>query len=201
MEDINKLVNVEFTKIFNALNEQYFESKLFTPLFRLGNRFSISNGSIDDSTVVIAGQDSVFNMIINMNILDKPINEIASIICHNMIRYYEIVFSEQIESLTSNRGIYHNKNFKYFAEKCDLNCKRSNKYGWNITSPTSKFNEFCKKNNFKKTWKGVYSSTKFKAKSSTMTFACNCGRHKSVRVTSDPNLICGECNTKLFRIA
>ena len=71
--------------------------------------------------------------------LDRPIEETASTLLHEMV--HEYCMESGIKD-TSNNGVYHNRRFKEQAEAHSLEVAHHDKYGWTITSPSEELLDF-----------------------------------------------------------
>ena len=71
--------------------------------------------------------------------LDRPIEETASTLLHEMV--HEYCMETGIKD-TSNNGVYHNRRFKEQAEAHGLTVDHHEKYGWTITSPSEELLDF-----------------------------------------------------------
>ncbi len=126
--------------------------------------------------------------------LNRPINEIAATMIHEMVHHYAKINNMQD---CSRSGTYHNKLFKRLAEMHGLNVERMPTIGWShttLTASTAKLIEVFIKDNPETP---IYRSPVFKGQSvkstSTRKYECPCC-HNSVRATKQLNIVCGDCN-------
>lgn len=129
--------------------------------------------------------------------LNRPINEIAATMIHEMCHQYASVHNMQD---TSRSGNYHNKLFKKIAESHGLTVECEKTIGWSVTSLTAEtaamIDEFVKDNPADI----IYRLPVFKGESvktsSTRKYVCPvCGM--SVRATKEVHIQCVDCNQLL----
>lgn len=125
--------------------------------------------------------------------LNRPINEIAATLIHEMCHQYA---QENNMQDTSRSGTYHNKLFKTIAEKHGLHVECVTTIGWSHTTLTDEtaaiIAEFVKDNPASV----IYRMPVFKGQtvktSSTRKYVCpDCGQ--SVRATKSVNIMCADC--------
>lgn len=133
---------------------------------------------------------------INMSaqFLNRPINEIAATLIHEMCHYYAQLNNMQD---CSRSGTYHNKLFKTIAEKHGLTVECVKAIGWShteLTEYTEKLiSRFVAENPVSIIYRNpIMKGGKVKS-SSTRKYVCPiCGL--SVRATKQVNIICADCN-------
>lgn len=134
--DYKKQIEI-LEKAFDILNAEFYKNELVRPVITYGY----------DSSYSTFGWCSCGKVWNNEN---YEINITSNTIKHNKYGYVETLLHEMthlyaihhgIED-TSNKGYYHNKNFKKIAENHGLVCEYG-KYGWNKTSLSSEAVEFC----------------------------------------------------------
>lgn len=198
-------------KIFNLLNEKYFESALSKPVITIQSTPK-AYGHVSVSDRWISDDKRRKELNIGAGTLNRPIEEIVATMLHEMVHIY--CMDNGIQD-TSRGYKYHNKHFKEQAEKRDLIIEHSESYGWTITKPTDALVQFCldndlveikivrldsvieppprrKPGNEEGTEDGEPMGGGERKKSSTRKYRCpKCGN--SVRATKDLSLICGDC--------
>lgn len=122
----------QLEKMFRELNKHYFAGKLPEPIISLKKTPS-AYGHITCSKVWQTGGENKYEINISSATLDRPIEETASTLLHEMV--HEYCMETGIKD-TSNNGVYHNKRFKEQAETHGLVVEHHDKYGWTITSPS-----------------------------------------------------------------
>ncbi len=131
--------------------------------------------------------------------LNRPINQIAATLIHEMCHYYATIHNLQD---TSRSGSYHNKLFKGIAEKHGLSVSCVPTIGWSQTALTVETDKLIQ--NFLKDNPAtlIYRTFTFQGGtvrcSSTRKYECPCC-HNSVRATKEVNIQCADCN-ELFRL-
>ena len=195
----------QLEKMFRELNKHYFAGKLPEPIISLKKTPS-AYGHITCSKVWQAGGENKYEINISSATLDRPIEETASTLLHEMV--HEHCMETGIKD-TSNNGIYHNRRFKEQAETHGLTVDHHEKYGWTITSPSEELLDFI----IFQGWQDIQMGERLawsdmagtgagssqtgapkppKAKSSTRRWVCpKCGT--IIRSTKDVRVICADC--------
>ena len=124
--------------MFWELIKHYFAGKLPEPIISLKKPPS-AYSHITCSKVWQAGGENKYEINISSATLDRPIEETASTLLHEMVHEYCM---ETGTKDTSNNGIYHNRRFKEQAETHGLTVDHHEKYGWTITSPSEELLDF-----------------------------------------------------------
>lgn len=155
---------------------------------------------------------------ISVDYLDRPIENVVATLIHEGCHLYAMANGVKD---SSNRGIYHNKNFKKLVEERGLKINRHEKYGWTITEPTERIFEFCEKYQFSdiqisrkkqlaligtgdsqgtapKKGTDTLTPTDIKRKGSYQRWVCPCC-HTIIRSTKSVNIICGDCKVQFVR--
>lgn len=128
----------QLEKMFRELNKHYFAGNLPEPIISLKKTPS-AYGHITCSKVWQAGGENKYEINISSATLDRPIEETASTLLHEMV--HEYCMETGIKD-TSNNGVYHNRRFKEQAEAHGLTVDHHEKYGWTITSPSEELLDF-----------------------------------------------------------
>ena len=196
-------------KVFDLLNEAYFENTLSRPTITIQStpkafgHFSLR----DDTWISKNGASHEIN--IGAGTLARPIEEVAATLLHEMVHYWN--YENGIQDC-SRGNTYHNKNFKAAAEAHGLNVEHSDKYGWSHTSPSDDLLEFVLDNNltdilinrneftgFHAPGTGTHSGTQSggeRKPSSTRKYICPCCGN-SVRATKAVNIACMDCDMRM----
>ena len=98
----------QLEKMFRELNKHYFAGKLPEPIISL-KKIPSAYGHITCSKVWQAGGENKYEINISSATLDRPIEETASPLLHEMV--HEYCMETGIKD-TSNNGVYHNRRFK-----------------------------------------------------------------------------------------
>ena len=199
----------QLEKMFRELNKHYFAGKLPEPIISLKKTPS-AYGHITCSKVWQAGGENKYEINISSATLDRPIEETASTLLHEMVHLYHLQTGVQD---CSRGGTYHNKKFKATAEACDLRIEYDPRIGWSITFPTEALIDFIVTQGWEDirmgrmdgyisgrpgrgTSSGTGEPSKPKRPSSTRKYICpNC--KMSVRATREVNILCGDCLLKM----
>lgn len=197
-------------KIFNLLNERYFENALPKVVLTIQST-PRAYGHITCSKVW-KNEDGTNRHEINIGAgtLARPIENIVATLLHEMVHLY--CMENNIKD-TSRGNTYHNKRFKEEAEKRDLIITHSATIGYSHTTPSDDLIQFCLDNDLAEillerqdgiripTFTGGNAPTatgtpKAPPKpSSTRKYICpNC--KATVRATRVIDIICGECYAK-----
>ena len=197
-------------KIFDLLNEEFFESALSRPTItiqstpRAYGHFSLR----EDTWVSKLGGTHEIN--IGAGTLARPIEEVAATLLLEMVHYW---YYEQGIQDCSRGNTYHNRRFKEAAEARGLMVEHSDKYGWSHTSPADALLEFVIENDltdilinrnefhgFQISGTGTHSGTATPTtpkKSSSRKYICPCCG-MSVRATKVVNIGCLDCGVRMI---
>lgn len=126
--------------------------------------------------------------------LNRPINQIAATMIHEMCHQYASVHNMQD---TSRAGNYHNKLFKKIAEEHGLKVECMATYGWSHTELTDEtaalIAEFVKDNPDCIIYRLPVMKGQSVKTSSTRKYVCPKCRN-SVRATKEVRIMCVDCN-------
>ena len=201
-------------KVFDILNEEFFESELSRPTITIQStpkaygHFSLR----EDTWVSKIGGTHEIN--IGAGTLSRPIEEVAATLLHEMVHYHNYLHGVQD---CSRGNTYHNRKFKAAAEERGLIVTHSDKYGWSHTSPSDRLLEFILDNDltdilinrnefggFRITGTGTHSGTpamggEVTRRSSSRKYMCPCCG-MSVRATRAVNIACLDCEEPLLLV-
>ena len=197
-------------KIFDLLNEEFFENELSRPTItiqstpRAYGHFSLR----EDTWVSKLGGTHEIN--IGAGTLSRPIEEVVSTLLHEMVHYYN--YERGIQDC-SRGNTYHNRKFREEAERRGLNVEHSDKYGWSHTSPSDLLLDFVLENDlsdilinrnefsgFQMGGTGTHSGTTITPtakKSSSRKYICPCCG-TSIRATKKVNIGCLDCGVPMI---
>lgn len=197
-------------KIFDLLNEEFFENELSRPTItiqstpRAYGHFSLR----EDTWVSKLGGTHEIN--IGAGTLSRPIEEVVSTLLHEMVHYYN--YERGVQDC-SRGNTYHNRKFREEAERRGLNVEHSDKYGWSHTSPSDLLLDFVLENDlsdilinrnefsgFQMGGTGTHSGTPITPtakKSSSRKYICPCCG-MSVRATKKVNIGCLDCGVPMI---
>ena len=199
-------------KIFDLLNETYFESALSRPTITIQStpkaygHFSLR----EDTWISKLGGTHEIN--IGAGTLSRNIESVVATLLHEMVHYYNHINGVQD---CSRGNTYHNKRFKAAAEQRGLCVEHSDKYGWSHTSPSDELLQFCLDNDLsdilinrnefcgvRVPGTGTHSGTGVVVpprKSSTRKYLCPCCGN-SVRATKTVNIGCLDCDVQMIEV-
>ena len=138
--------------------------------------------------------DGQYEINMSAQFLNRPVNEIAGTLIHEMCHHYA---KENNLQDCSRGGSYHNKLFKKIAEEHGLQVENVPKIGWSNTSLTEETKwlvaEFLRFNDEKLIYRVPAPKGARVKSSSTRKYACPCCGN-SVRATKSVNIMCADCN-------
>ena len=197
-------------KIFDLLNEEFFENELSRPTItiqstpRAYGHFSLR----EDTWVSKLGGTHEIN--IGAGTLSRPIEEVVSTLLHEMVHYYN--YERGVQDC-SRGNTYHNRKFKEEAERRGLLVEHSDKYGWSHTSPSDLLLDFVLENDLSDILinrnefsglqiggTGTHSGTSITPtakKSSSRKYICPCCG-TSIRATKKVNIGCLDCGVPMI---
>ena len=197
-------------KIFDLLNEEFFENELSRPTItiqstpRAYGHFSLR----EDTWVSKLGGTHEIN--IGAGTLSRPIEEVVSTLLHEMVHYYN--YERGVQDC-SRGNTYHNRKFREEAERRGLIVEHSDKYGWSHTSPSDLLLDFVLENDlsdilinrnefsgFQMGGTGTHSGTPITPtakKSSSRKYICPCCG-TSIRATKRVNIGCLDCGVPMI---
>lgn len=204
-------------KIFKALNEEYFEGKLPTPIITIQSTPKAYGHFTPWDAYRIKDQNGEISGAVEINIgagtLDRPIEEVTATLLHEMVHYH--CYLNGCKE-TSRNGQYHNSKFRKEAEQRALHIEYDSRIGWSITSPTEELIEFIISYGFEDIRIGRNEYTSFSIgggaktgnggatppktrKSNSRKMVCPCCGNIA-RVTKQTNLICGDCMEHMIEV-
>ena len=197
----------ELEMLFKKFNAHFFNSILLMPVITLSQRGTKSaKGWCTEKKVwAQTGGDDSAERFYEINIcpeyLNRPIEEIAEIMLHEMVHLFNII--NGIRDCSSN-GQYHNKYFRGSAEQHGLNVERVQNYGYAQTSLKQETIDFIRSLDltaFDLYREGAQKSVELvkitRKPSSTRTYVCpKC--KTLIRATKKVQVRCDGCNV-LFR--
>lgn len=205
----------QLEKMFRALNAHFYAGALTEPIITL-KKTPGAYGHITCGKTWQAGTERRYEINISTATLDRPIEETAATLLHEMAHLYNL--ENGIKDTSGSNNAYHNKAFKQTAESHGLIIEHSARYGWTITSPSLELLDFIELQGWQAiqmteglTWvdmtgTGTGSRTPGAANGSAdkppkkpthiRKYICPCCKN-SVRASKAVNLICGDCMEKM----
>lgn len=128
-------------KLYDFINEHLFGGELVKPVITVQVDSRYGWWSVNKVWHEKKDDDGVHELNMCAQYLNRPIEEIASTMIHEMCHQFAGAHNLQD---TSRSCIYHNKLFKAIAESHGLNVVKVDKIGWSMTSLTSETAELIK---------------------------------------------------------
>lgn len=219
MINSNNYTSIDLLKslytLFDRLNEKYFDNVLPKPYITLYAGKKAKNSTCGlfytdviaktyydeekNETVVAGGTevevDNIYEIGIAFDMFDRPFDDIAATLLHEMIHYYCAL--NHIKD-TNKTGTKHNKKFKAQAEKRDLcvNEIEHEKCGYELTSPSPAFSIWLHQNCFdidRKPFSYIRQTTVPEPTvAKRKAWICPiCG--EKISASEETNIICGDC--------
>lgn len=184
-------------KLYDYCNDKIFGGELTRPVITVQrDERNKSNGWWSVKKVWKENDKDEGEHELNMTAqqLNRPINEIAATMIHEMCHQYASVHNMQD---TSRAGNYHNKLFKRIAENHGLMVECVQTIGWSHTELTdetaARIAEFVKDNPDSLIYRLPVMKGESIKTSSTRKYVCPvCGN--SVRATKEVRIMCVDCN-------
>lgn len=200
-------------KMFRALNADWFGGELEEPIITIQST-PRAYGHVTVAKAWKRKNDWRHELNLGAETLNRPIENIAATMLHEMVHLYNLAHDVQD---CSRSGTYHNRKFKAEAERRGLCIEHHEKYGWTITTPSEDLLEYILAQGWTEIsmnrgslWtpppstgaKAGNSGTETTAgpkKSSTRKYICPCCQ-QSIRATKTVNIICGDCMEKMQEV-
>ena len=118
-------------KMFRTLNADWFGGELEEPIITIQST-PRAYGHVTVAKAWRRKDDWRHELNLGAETLDRPIEDVAATMMHEMVHLYNIAHNVQD---TSRGGMYHNRRFRDEAERRGLVIGRHEKYGWTLTEP------------------------------------------------------------------
>ena len=184
----------QLEKMFRALNARFFGGELEEVVITL-KKTPGAYGHITCGKTWSAGGAQRHEINISTATLDRPIEETAATLLHEMCHLYNLMHGVQD---CSRGNPYHNKKFKETAEAHGLTVEKGEKYGWHKTALSPEALEFVQslgKQGFTLVRPrpiGLKGSSKGGGSSSRKYVCPCCGA--IIRATKEVHVICADCD-------
>lgn len=198
-------------KMFRALNRDFFGGELEEPIITIQST-PRAYGHVTVAKTWRRKEDWRHELNTGAETLERPIENIAATMLHEMVHLYNMAHEVQD---CSRGGVYHNRKFRDEAKRRGLVIEHDERYGWTKTSPSEELLDYILTQGWAdiemnrglgwcpppstggKSGAGSAPGTERpKAKSSTRKYVCPCCG-QSVRATKVVNIICGDCNEQM----
>ena len=138
MQEIIELTK-ELYRIFDVLNEEYFDWELDQPIITLQKQKPNNYGHfIEEQTWSSLTTNQQWNEInLNPINLDRDVDDIIGVLLHEMVHYYN-----SMNGINDCSGIRHNKKFKAKAEEVGLVVENDESIGYGITDISDELRDF-----------------------------------------------------------
>ena len=184
------------SRLYDYCNAKLFDGELVKPVITVQqDEKNRTNGWWSCGKVWKENADDEGEHELNMTAqqLNRPINELAATLIHEMCHQYAQANNMQD---TSRAGNYHNKLFKTIAEKHGLHVECVQTIGWSNTTLTEEtaalIAEFVKDNPVSVIYRTPVLKGQRVKTSSTRKYICpDCGQ--TVRATKSVNIMCADC--------
>ena len=197
-------------KVFDLLNERYFENTLSRPTITIQSTPKAYGHFSLNANTWISKIGGTHEINIGAGALARPIEEVVATLLHEMVHYFN--YENGVQDC-SRGATYHNSKFRKAAEARGLIVKHSDRYGWSHTSPSDELLTFVLENDLTDilinrneqsgfasggtgTKSGGMSGGEPK-KTSTRKYICPCCG-MSVRATRAVNIGCLDCGVKMI---
>ena len=190
---MNLSINTELEKIFHFLNNEYFDSELTPPVFRIEEKGY--HGTFVSHAIISNGKQHSYEYVIPVYLLNENIYEVVGTIAHLMVHHYGFVHDLKFGS---NNDHYHNKRFAKKAREVGLEVKKSNSIRGYETKSSDELIQRCKDVGISKKWGSRYTIAGHKS-SSTRKYICPCCGN-SFRATKNINVLCMDCGVQFVKV-
>ena len=184
----SKDIEKELTRIFDRFNHHFFNDELPEVIIT----FKPTRGALGHMTSWRAwGSDTAedkYELNISAFDLDRSPKEICETLLHEQVHLYNII--HRIKDC-SNKGRYHNLNYKRTAEQHGLICEKLDYYGWALTSFNDEALAYFKRLNVKKF--SYYYKDDISKKKLLLRYVCPKCEKTKAWLSSEQYIICGKC--------
>jgi len=216
MKPITKMSRLtgQLEKAYNIINKEFFNNELPFVIITVASTPK-AYGHFTVSKVWSTETENKHEINISADYLNRPLEDTITTLIHEMCHLFCSVHGIKD---TSNRGVYHNKNFRKVAEDHGLQVERSEKYGWSHTSPTERILDFliahdelndieiCRQSMLAPigigigghSGNGTSIKTGGSSNSHSIKWVCPCCGN-SVRSTKPVNIACLDCNAPMIQ--
>jgi hypothetical protein len=182
-------------RIYDAANKKYFAGALQRPVITI-MKTPQAYGHFTCYKPWSDGEKDYSEINIGAEALNRPIEETAATMIHEMVHQY--CFENKIAD-TSRSGYYHNQRFKNEAEHRGIIIEKAQGIGWSKTSPSYDLKLWAQaalKDGIDKKRSAEAARPTSAKPSSTRKYICpNCGL--SVRATKEVRVACITCDSEL----
>ncbi|MBS6954260.1 MAG: SprT-like domain-containing protein [Enterocloster asparagiformis] len=193
----------ELYRIFDILNEKYYEGKLSPPVITLQKARSNNLGHFTLGKVWRQKEhdedENLARYEINLNplYLNAPVEQIVGTLQHEMVHYANAFYG-----VKDCNGNVHNKKFKALAEEVGLIVEKGKSVGWGFTEPDDTLLKFIRdtimpdEKAFDYFRGGDREEEKPPKNKTSFKYTCP-GCDLVVRAKRDKRIVCGTCGCEL----
>lgn len=193
------VIIAELEKLFDVLNEKYFNSALLIPVITLNAKGQRkATGWCTRKKTWKDSENNYYEINICPEYVNKPIEEVCGVLLHEMVHLYN---AQRGKVDCSSGSQYHNQVFNITAQQHGLEVEKCPTYGFANTSLKQKTVEFLQTLELSKfeLFRDSKPKEEEKKKSSTRKYVCpKC--KTSVRATKDVEIKCVKCDVKYEKV-
>ena len=190
--DNSKDIEKELTRIYDRFNHHFFNDELPEVMIT----FTPTRGIYGHMTTIPVWGSDIYEDKYELNIsafdLDRSPREVCETLLHEQCHLYNIIHGIKD---CSNKGRYHNTNFKRTAEKHGLICQEFEYYGWAITTFDDDALAYFKRLNIKQF--SYYYKECTSKNNLLLRFQCPNCRSTTAWLSKEQNILCGFCKCPL----
>ncbi len=127
--------------IYQLINKEYFSNQLCDVTITIQKKAG-TFGHFSLEKLWDTGYDHQHEINISAAYMNRPIVNVVCTLMHEACHLY--AFMNGISDVSKN-GVYHTKKFKEIAEARDLIISQHQSYGWTITEPSERLNQWVEK--------------------------------------------------------
>lgn len=200
MADLIRTFN-ELHRMFDLFNDEFFDGELSHPVITIQKSRANNLGHFTLSKIWenVDTKEATYEININPIHLDRPADEIAGTLLHEMIHFFHKV--NDIKDATNN---VHNKKFKTKAEELGFIVEKSKKYGWGHTTLSPELKSYIDSEIQPRPecfmyFMNIPMDEEKEAKTTTKkTFKYTCPKcGMEVKAKPEMNILCGNCGVTL----
>lgn len=132
------------TKVFAMVNAEFFGGELEVPAITIQSTVrAFGHVTVQKVWADKEGRGAVRELNLGAEYVARPIENVVATLIHEACHIYAM--QHGIKD-TSNRGVYHNGNFRKIAEDHGIHVSQMGHYGWSATEPGERVLDFVLRN-------------------------------------------------------